>query len=314
MHPSRAHPTAGARYPATASSRPTTWPLRALLVAALASGACFAAATAPPVAETPETDANVLRVGSDMSYPPYDFVRDGQPGGFDIEFMTALARSLDLRVRFIDTRFDRLIPDLRAGRFDVIASTLYVKPERERLVDFVPYLRTGVSFAVRHGGQSQPREPEDLCGRRVGTIKGAAWIEKLRALNEAACYARQIVIVEYPASPDATQALADGRVDVQIEDSAVLLAAIGHAGGRLTISSNENFYPVVAGLGVRKDDEVARERLHRGLRRLQGNGCYDDLLRKYGVSRPQLVEFYLPVRDEALIQARRRQGKAACDP
>jgi len=308
----RPRSTAAAPHPAAAACRAGA---RVLAAAALALGVAAAGAQrASGADDAGGDDRGVLRVGSDLSYPPYDYLSQGRPAGFDVEFMTALARTLELRVQFVDTRFDRLIPDLRAGRFDVIASTLYVKPERERLVDFVPYLRTGASLAVRAGGPLRPREPEELCGRRVGSIQGAAWLEKLRALNEAACYAKPISVVEFPASPDATQALVAGRIDVQIEDSAVLLAAVGEQGGRVAISSGENFYPVVAGLALRKDDALARDRLRRGLRRLQANGCYEELLRKYGVSRPQLAEFYLPVRDEGLIQARRKQGKAACDP
>ena len=259
---------------------------------ALAAVACMAGGVPAQAQAQGTITKGVIKVGTDLTYPPYNYFAAGnKPAGFDVELMTELAKSLDLKVEFIDTRFENLIIGVRGSQFDVIASTLYVKPEREKQIDFVPYMRTGVSIAVSAASGHNFKKPEDLCGRKVGSIKGAAWIEKLNALAEGPCTGKPIDSREFPTSPEATQALLSGGVDAQMEDSAVLQDAVGKLNGRVKITTTENFYPVIVGLGVRKGNQELTQELRKGLRKLQTNGFHDALLKKYNVSRPTIVEF-----------------------
>ncbi|RQR50934.1 ABC transporter substrate-binding protein [Burkholderia sp. Bp9126] len=258
-----------------------------LLAAALAALLPAAAALADATVVK-----GVLKVGSDLTYPPYNhFAPGNQPAGFDVELMTALAKALDLKAEFVDTRFENLIIGVRGSQFDVIASTLYVKAERGKQIDFIPYMRTGVSIATASGSGFAPRKPENLCGRKVASIKGAAWIEKLDALANGPCKGNPIDIREFPTSPEATQALLSGGVDAQVEDSAVLQDAVSKLNGRVRISSSENFYPVIVGLGLRKGNQALDAAIRKGLQTLQQNGFYDELLKKYNVSRPTAAEY-----------------------
>jgi polar amino acid transport system substrate-binding protein len=257
----------------------------------------------------------VIAVGSDLHYPPYNHLdSQGRPAGFDVDLMNALARAVNMKVVYEDRRFETLIPGVREQRFDVIASTLYAKVEREIEIDFVPYMRTGLSIAVAAAAPRAYARPEDLCGARVASIKGAAWMERLASLNNTDCYRRPIVVREFGTSPEATRALLDGEVDAQVEDSGVLQSIVASSGGRLRISSVDNFYPVVVGYGIRKGNAALADLLRRGLRRLQANGCYDELLKKYNLSRPRLAEFYLLLRDDKTSRPT-REGVAggACE-
>ena len=266
---------------------PTKKIIRRLAVAATAAILLAGAALAQGTVAK-----GTIKVGSDLTYPPYNYFEAGnQPAGFDVELMTALAKALGLKAEFQDTRFENLIIGVRGNQFDVIASTLYVKPEREKQIDFVPYMRTGVSIAVASTSGLSFKRPEDLCGHKVGSIKGAAWIEKLNALATGPCKGNPIDSREFPTSPEATQALLSGGVDAQMEDSAVLANAVEKLHGRGKVSSGENFYPVIVGLGLRKGNTELNAQLRKGLRTLQTNGFYDELLKKYNVSRPTMTEY-----------------------
>jgi len=234
----------------------------------------------------------VLKVGSDLTYPPYNYMADGnKPAGFDVELMAALSKAAGMKVEILDTRFENLIIGVRGGQFDVIASTLYVKPERAKQIDYIAYMKTGVSIAVATASKKSFAKPEDLCGQKVGSIKGAAWLEKLAAMNQGVCKANPIDSREFPTSPETTQAMLSGGVDAQIEDSAVLQDAATKLGGRIQITTKENFYPVIVGLGVRKGNDDLAGTLRKALATLQANGSYDALMKKYNVSKPSDAEF-----------------------
>ncbi|MBI3899583.1 MAG: ABC transporter substrate-binding protein [Gammaproteobacteria bacterium] len=236
---------------------------------------------------------DLLQVGIDLTYPPYNYFDDNkQPAGFDVEFMKALSKISGLQVKFLDTRFEKLITGVKDKEFDVIASTLYVKPDRAQQINFIPYMKTGVSIAVAKTNSFKPIEPEDLCGKTVASIKNAAWIADLKKLSETACLGKGAIDVrEFPTSPDATQAIIAGSVDVQLEDSVVLADAVRKTGGQVVISSNRNLYPVVVGLGLNKQNKELFDTLQMALDKFRTSGEYQKLLRKYNVAAPAAYEF-----------------------
>lgn len=234
-----------------------------------------------------------LTIGSDLTYPPYAYLQNGQPAGFDAEFSRLLAEQLKLTPKFLDTRFPDLILGMKAHRFDIVASALYVTPERAKLIDFVPYLKTGAALLVLTGSRYEPKSPEDLCGKRVGSIKGASWTPKLAQVSQNYCRAHglgEIQVREFPTSPETTSALMAKAVDVQIEDAAVAQDIPKQTRGRVAISSTQLIYPIVIGLGVTKDDTALRDALGGALDALKRSGRYAQLLQKYGLQEPSAEE------------------------
>lgn len=258
----------------------------ALLPLALA---CSFASAAPPQTVKP----GALLIGSDLTYPPYAYLDGGKPAGFDAEFSRMLANHLKLEPVFLDTRFPDLILGMKARRFDVVASALYVTPERVKQVDFVPYLKTGASLLVLKGSAYQPKTPQDLCGKRVGSIKGASWTPKLRAVSQDYCKANgrgEITILEFPTSPEATSALMARAFDVQIEDAAVAQGIPKQTNGRVETSSTSLLYPIVIGLGVTKGDTGLLAALEAALRDAKSSGEYGGLVKKYGLQAPSVAD------------------------
>jgi ABC-type amino acid transport substrate-binding protein len=70
-----------------------------------------------------------LTVGSDIPFPPFEFRKGDELTGFDVELTEELARRMDLRVKWVDTSFDTLFPQVAAGRFDMAAAATTITPE-----------------------------------------------------------------------------------------------------------------------------------------------------------------------------------------
>lgn len=234
-----------------------------------------------------------LSIGSDLTYPPYTFLEQKQPAGFDPEFMQLMGKQLGLQTRFLDTRFANLIQGVNTRRFDVVASALYVTPERAKQVDFLGYLKTGSSLIVRSADNFKPQQPEDLCGKRVGSIKGASWVPKLNKVSAEHCLAAgkpAIQSREFPTSPEAAQALLAQAVDVQMEDAAVAKITAEKLQGKIVISSSELIYPVVVGLAVSKSNPALLQELTGALGRIKEDGSYGQLLARYNLGEPSAQE------------------------
>ncbi|WP_274631354.1 transporter substrate-binding domain-containing protein [Arvimicrobium flavum] len=261
----------------------------------LATGA-FAVAMAASMADLAQAEdvktisLGVLQIGSDQVYPPYDYVENGETKGLDADVMALIAPELGLEAKFIDTRFANLISGLQANRYDVIASALYVTAARAKVVDYVPYAKTGGSLVVRSDDTFAPKTPADLCGKRVGNLKGAAWVPQLQNASDTDCASSPMQIQEYATSAEAAQALLSRGVDVVFDDAGVSKAAVIASGERLKITSDEILFPVVIGLGVKKGNVELKNALEHKLNELVASGAYDEILKKYNLGMPSAEE------------------------
>ena len=253
------------------------------LVAAVALSGCGSGSSPGVVA----SKQKVVRIGSDLTYPPYDYMQGGAQAGFDPDFVRALAAQIGVKPAFRDTRFEQLIPNLDSGQFDVIASALYITAARAKQVDYIPYLTTGNSIVVRVDAADQPSNVSGLCGKKVGLIKGAAVAQSLRQEAAGACKgSKPIDVREFPTDPEATQALLSNQVDVQVTDAAVAKSVVDKTSGKLKISSTGLLYPIPVGLAVKKGNTALAKELQQGLDNLRASGTYQALLNRYNLKAP----------------------------
>jgi len=87
-----------------------------------------------------EGSDDTLRVGMDLSYPPFETEEDGEPYGISVDVAYELGEFLDREVEIIDTDFGTLINSLNSGEVDIIIGSMSITEEREGGVDFTnPY-------------------------------------------------------------------------------------------------------------------------------------------------------------------------------
>jgi polar amino acid transport system permease protein len=270
--------------------------LATLFIAGVSVGSAQAADAAPasqavPAASTDgaSADSGTLRIGSDLTYPPYAYMQGGLPSGFDPDFMRAMAKELKMQPEFVDTRFEQLVTSLKSGHFDVIASALYITPERAQQVDYVPYFTTGNSIVMPASATARATDATGLCGLSVAVIKGGEVATQLRSGASAACTKagnKTIDVRDFTADAEGTQALISGQVDAQVTDAAVAKTAVDSSGGKLTITSKDLLFPVPVGLAVNKGNTALEKKLTDGLAAMKANGTYQALLTKYNLAQP----------------------------
>ena len=233
----------------------TRWAaLAALAMIATACSNGGAASTAPtkaPATQTPATEApataapatekpiaaptSLITAGTivdcvDIEYPPMEYfpsadVTDpNQAIGFDVDAAKAVAAKLGLQITIRNTGFDALIPDLQAGRCDIVWSALYVSEKRLAVADAVPYMATGQVVMVPVGNPKAIKLEADLCGKTV-SIQSAGLVEqRINAASDACVAAGKaaITIQGYAKVADEFQQIVIGRVDAVWEtDTAV---------------------------------------------------------------------------------------------
>lgn len=260
----------------------------AAMAAVLTLSACGGSTPAADAGKTPSVatkTSGVLSVGIDLTYPPYDMLTDGKPAGFDVDFMNAVSKDLGLTPKYEDTRFAQIVAGIKANRYDVIASTLYVSSARSKEVDFVPYFQTGNSIVVRKD-DSPLVTAQDLCGKKVSVLTATVIAKIMPTTESDKCKAAGkpgITVQEFPTDPEATQALLSHQVDAQMTDAAVAKTVEEKSAGRVKISSDALIYPVAVGLAVQKGNTALKDALTKSVADLAKSGESTKLLKQYNL-------------------------------
>lgn len=125
-----------------------------------------------------------ITVASNIAYPPFEFNEGGEPTGFDIDLMNAVAEEAGYEVEFQNVRFDGIVQGLASGQYEVAISAMTITEEREQQVDFSePYFNADQSLMVQ--ADSDIESTDDLGEATIGVESGTTGSLEATELEEA---------------------------------------------------------------------------------------------------------------------------------
>ncbi|MFL9927330.1 transporter substrate-binding domain-containing protein [Herbaspirillum lusitanum] len=237
-----------------------------------ACAAVFSLLTA--VAPAASAADDVIRVGTDATFPPMEFLKDGKRTGFDIELIEALAKSMGKKVQWVDIDFKGLIPGLISNRFDIAASAIYMTDDRRKVVNFSdPYYRGGLAVLVRRDDKSINVPADLVAGKKVSVQVGTKSVGYLKDNFPT------VERVEVEKNQAMFDLLATGRVNAAVtgRPAAVEYAKVQPQVRVLDKGLTTELY----GFAMRKNDTELASQLNKALQTLRTNGVYTRLTDKW---------------------------------
>ncbi len=162
----------------------------------------------------------VLTRNNAVSY----FMLRGELWGFEYEMAREFARQNGLRLEMVvANNLPELIALLKAGRGDLIASSLVPTGERARQgLDFsVPYFYATETVVAR-AADRKLKKPADLAGRTVVVRRSSSYWQTLQALKDGGLKVRLQPAPETLETEDILRKVADGDYDLTVADSHIL--------------------------------------------------------------------------------------------
>ncbi len=90
-----------------------------------------------------------IRVGLSTFVPWAMRDKNGELIGYEIDVAKQLAEDMKVKVEFVPTAWDGIIPALLAGKFDVVIGGMTITPERNLTVNFTqPYANSGTHLVA----------------------------------------------------------------------------------------------------------------------------------------------------------------------
>jgi len=132
---------------------------------------------------TASENKDLLIVGSDTTYPPFEFIENGDISGFDIDLIKEIASRMKKEIEITSSSWDPKFKDLIDGKLDIIISAVPVEAEKADTVDYSRPYYTLEYLLVSLSG-SEIKIKEDLAGKKIGVLKmGKSNISKDYLIN-----------------------------------------------------------------------------------------------------------------------------------
>ena len=229
----------------------------------LATAVAFAAGTA--------FAQDVVRMGTEGAYPPWNFINDdGDIDGFERELGDELCARADLTCEWVKNEWDSIIPNLVSGNYDVIIAGMSITDERDEVIDFTqPYTPPDPSLYMA------PDEGVDLEGgvvaAQTGTIQ-ASYVAESGA-----------TLVEFATPDETVAAVRNGEVDAVLADSSFILTMLD-ANPDLMVVGDPVSLGGGVGMGLRESDEELRATFDAVIDEMKADGSLNELIEKWEVS------------------------------
>lgn len=247
-------------------------------------------ATAAAMLPAAIRDSGKLVVGIDPNYAPNEFKNhDGLPVGWTIDLADALSAKLGLQADYRVSGFDKIIPSVLGGTFDVGYSSLTDNAERQKSVDFVNYYSAGLQWAQPRGGLV---DIANVCGLTISVQRTTyAETDLLPVLSEECVAAGKepVAIDGYETQAEATNALAVGKSDAMIADSPITQYSVAQQPEALELAGVA-FDTAPYGIAVNKDNTALRDALQAALQSMVADGSYQEILSGWRVQGGMLTD------------------------
>lgn len=216
---------------------------------------------------------NVLRVGTDATFPPMEFVENGKRTGFDVELVEAIGKAMGKQVEWVDIDFKGLIPGLISRRFDMAVSAIYITDERRKVVDFTePYYAGGLVAMVKDGNTSI-QKIADLDGKKVTVQVGTKSVGSLTQNHP------KVQRVEVEKNQEMFNLVDIGRADAAVTGKPAAYQYIRTRPGLRVLQ--EQLTTEEYGMALRKDTPELTRAVNGAIAKLKADGTYAAIEKKW---------------------------------
>ena len=220
--------------------------------------------------------ADTLTMGTNASFPPYEYYEDQQIVGIDAEIAAAIAEKLGMELKIEDMDFKAIIPAVTEGKIDFGMAGMTVTEERLQSVNFSETYATGIQ-AIIVKEDSAIASVDDLYA------DGATWKVGVQDATTGDIYCTDDFgedrVSKYAVGADAVEALKTGKVDCVIIDNEPAKAYVAANEGLKILDSQ---YAVEDyAIAVALENTELLDKINGALKELIDDGTVASIVAKY---------------------------------
>lgn len=230
------------------------------------------AEASPENSTEPTNSDNVIVMGTNAEFEPFEY-RDGLDiVGFDVEIAKAVANKLGKELKIEDMAFDSLIMGLNNDKMDFIAAGMTATEERAQQVDFSDSYFKSKQVIIVKADNTAIASADDLVGKSVGVQLGTTG-DLFVSGTEG------VTVVQVKKGTQAVMDLQNGKVDaVVIDEEPAKKMIAGKTDVKiLEVPFTEEEYAIA----VKKGNTELLNTINETIEELKANGEYDKIYEQF---------------------------------
>lgn len=230
------------------------------------------AEASPKNSTEPTNSDNVIVMGTNAEFEPFEY-RDGLDiVGFDVEIAKAVANKLGKELKIEDMAFDSLIMGLNNDKMDFIAAGMTATEERAQQVDFSDSYFKSKQVIIVKADNTAIASADDLVGKSVGVQLGTTG-DLFVSGTEG------VTVVQVKKGTQAVMDLQNGKVDAVVIDEEPAKKMIA---GKTDVKILEvPFIEEEYAIAVKKGNTELLNTINETIEELKANGEYDKIYEQF---------------------------------
>jgi len=234
--------------------------------------------------------AGEIKYCATLDNPPRGSLDEGsRPVGFEVELGKEMAALMDLRVQWVQLKFDGIIAALQANQCDAIVQELFIREARLEIIDMIPFSNTGQRLVAASGAEIAGVTLADLGGVTIAVPNGTSIAGLVEEANAAlAAEGSELIDVQVlPTTTDTFAALDAGTVDIVGTTTTAAAYYVGLNPEKFKFLGDA-FGLIETGFGINKDNPELTAALEEAFNILVENGTYDRLISEFNMEGSEL--------------------------
>jgi len=233
-------------------------------------------------------NAGVLRVASDASYAPMEYLASDNTTvvGMDADLMKAIGQVLGLQVQITNEGFDGIIAKLQSNTYDVGASSFTDTKAREKVVNFVDYFMAGESFYMKKGHKAMTGSGlTQMCGAKIAVESGTIEEDDANAAKAACTKAKKatVTVLSFGDQTSANLAVSSGNADYGFLDQPIAGYVVSTSNG-VFVNTGKAFAAAPYGFAIGKTYTGLDKAILAAAQYIYSHGQYKAILKFWGQS------------------------------
>lgn len=162
----------------------------------------------------------VLNVVTEDNYAPFNFIKRGEPQGFNNDLLAEFRRYAQDKFKIEQTimPWTGLLASVTTGQYSLAVTGSLVTQERSKVLNFSMPLAASQNVYVKKAKDNSITDIKSLTGKTVGVQSGTVFSANLYQLEEmlSETGGKLGKVIQYQSYPEAYADLANGRVDYVI--------------------------------------------------------------------------------------------------
>ncbi len=208
-----------------------------------------------------------LRVGLEPGYMPFEMKdKRGRVIGYDVDIAKAMAKSMGVRLKIVETAFDGIIAGLITNKFDIIISGMTITQQRNLKINFSqPYIVVGQTILLNKDFKDEIKTSKDLDDKKYTITAVLGQTGEIAARK----FFKKAKVVTFETESEAVSEVLNGRAAAFINDQPYNTVFMDGKGKNTLIHMDKPLTYEPLAFGIRKGDPDFLNWLNNFLRQIK---------------------------------------------